>query len=75
MFKRYLILMYQVVAMLHLKLKMTSQILAEELGSIWSVFKMVMRKEVDKTYELSKILLFNTIYTYELEKSEILTVM
>ena len=63
------------MSMLHLKLKMTSQILVEELGSIWSVLKMVMRKEVEKNYELSKILLFNSIYTYELEKSEILTVM
>ena len=34
-----------------------------------------MRKEVDKNYQLFRILLFNPIYRWELEKSEILTEM
>ena len=34
-----------------------------------------MRKEVDKNYHLFRMLLFNSIYRWKLEKSEILTEM
>ena len=34
-----------------------------------------MRKEVDKNYQLFRMLLFNLIYRWELGKSDILTVM
>ena len=37
--------------------------------------EIVMRKEVDKNYQFLRMLLFNCIYTWELEKSEILTEM
>ena len=34
-----------------------------------------MRKEVHKNYQLFRMLLFNPVYRWELEKSEILTEM
>ena len=62
--------------MLHVKLKMKSQILVEVFRGIKSNFmEIVMRKEVDKNYQFLRMLLFNCIYTWELEKSEILTEM
>ena len=62
--------------MLHVKLKMKSQILVEVFRGIKSNFMgIVMRKEVDKNYQFLRMLLFNRIYTWELEKSEILTEM
>ena len=32
-----------------------------------------MKQDVDKNYQLFRMLLFNSIYRWELEKSEILT--
>ena len=65
-----------ILTMLHVKLKMKSQILVEVLRGIKSNFmEIVMRKEVDKNYQFLRMLLFNCIYTWELEKSEILTEM
>ena len=65
-----------ILTMLHVKLKMKSQILVEVFRGIKSNFmEIVMRKEVDKNYQFLGMLLFNRIYTWELEKSEILTEM
>ena len=65
-----------ILTMLHVKLKMKSQILVEVFRGIKSNFmEIVMRKEVDKNYQFLRMLLFNCIYTWELEKSEILTEM
>ena len=65
-----------ILTMLHAKLKMKSQILVEVFRGIKSNFmEIVMRKEVDKNYQFLRMLLFNCIYTWELEKSEILTEM
>ena len=65
-----------ILTMLHVKLKMKSQILVEVFRGIKSNFmEIVMRKEVDKNYQFLRMLLFNHIYTWELEKSEILTEM
>ena len=65
-----------ILTMLHVKLKMKSQILVEVFRGIKSNFmEIVMRKEVDKNYQFLRMLLFNRIYTWELEKSEILTEM
>ena len=76
MLKHYLILMCWILTMLHVKLKMKSQILVEVFRGIKSNFmEIVMRKEVDKNYQFLRMLLFNCIYTWELEKSEILTEM
>ena len=76
MLKHYLILMCWILTMLHVKLKMKSQILVEVFRGIKSNFmEIVMRKEVDKNYQFLRMLLFNRIYTWELEKSEILTEM
>ena len=59
-----------------MKLKMKSQILVEVFRGIKSNFMgIVMRKEVDKNYQFLRMLLFNRIYTWELQKSEILTEM
>ena len=65
-----------ILTMLLVKLKMKSQILVEVFRGIKSNFmEIVMRKEVDKNYQFLRMLLFNCIYTWELEKSEILTEM
>ena len=65
-----------ILTMLHVKLKTKSQILVEVFRGIKSNFmEIVMRKEVDKNYQFLRMLLFNCIYTWELEKSEILTEM
>ena len=65
-----------ILTMLHVKLKMKSQILVEVFRGIKSNFMgIVMRKEVDKNYQFLRMLLFNRIYTWELQKSEILTEM
>ena len=65
-----------ILTMLHVKLKMKSQILVEVFRGIKSNFmEIVMKKEVDKNYQFLRMLLFNCIYTWELEKSEILTEM
>ena len=47
--------MFQILTLLYLKLKVINQILVEPFNSIKVTLKTVMRKEVDKTYQLFRI--------------------